>query len=87
MSQYIGKIFWLNRERGFAFLSHDRGDDVYCHVSELQSVHHRSLVEGDEVQFDIRDGNEGPEAEHVMLLERKLPSLPEPHALHVPLAA
>jgi CspA family cold shock protein len=60
-----GTVKWFNAEKGFGFISHDGGDDVFVHFSAIQSNGYRSLDEGQSVEFDVTQGPKGPQAENV----------------------
>jgi CspA family cold shock protein len=66
MSQYKGTVKWFNNVRGYGFLGHDGGNDVFVHFSSIQKDGYKSLKEGEEVIFDIVQGEKGPQAEHVI---------------------
>lgn len=63
-----GKVKWFNAEKGFGFIERENGDDVFVHFSAIQSDGFRSLDEGQSVQFDIVEGNRGPQAANVVKL-------------------
>ncbi|WP_078380259.1 cold-shock protein CspD [Sutcliffiella halmapala] len=63
-----GKVKWFNNEKGFGFIEVEGGDDVFVHFSAIQGDGFKSLEEGQEVSFEIVDGNRGPQAENVTKL-------------------
>jgi len=69
MGQIKGKVQWFNNAKGFGFLSQESGPDVFVHYSSLQQEGYRSLKEGANVEFDIIQGEKGPQADGVTILE------------------
>ncbi|MFA9556610.1 cold-shock protein CspD [Evansella sp. AB-rgal1] len=63
-----GKVKWFNSEKGFGFIERENGDDVFVHFSAIQSEGFKSLEEGQEVEFDIVEGDRGPQAANVVKL-------------------
>ncbi|MCM3122116.1 cold-shock protein CspD [Mesobacillus sp. AQ2] len=63
-----GKVKWFNNEKGFGFIEVEGGDDVFVHFSAIQGDGYKSLEEGQEVSFEIVDGNRGPQAANVVKL-------------------
>ncbi len=62
----VGKVKWFNDAKGFGFITpNDGGGDCFVHYSAIQGSGFRSLVEGDEVEFDQVDGAKGPSAANV----------------------
>jgi cold shock protein len=61
----FGKVKWFNGEKGFGFIEVDGGSDVFVHFSAIQGDGFKSLDEGQEVEFEIVDGNRGPQAANV----------------------
>ncbi|MDX8360337.1 MULTISPECIES: cold-shock protein CspD [Bacillaceae] len=60
-----GKVKWFNAEKGFGFIEVEGGDDVFVHFSAIQGDGFKTLEEGQEVSFDIEEGNRGPQAANV----------------------
>jgi cold shock protein len=58
-------VKFFNAERGFGFISREQGDDVFVHDSNIHGDGHRSLAEGDRVEFDTAPGRKGEEAQNV----------------------
>jgi CspA family cold shock protein len=63
-----GKVKWFNSEKGFGFIERDGGDDVFVHFTAIQGTGFKSLEEGQQVQFEIVQGNRGPQAANVVRL-------------------
>ena len=61
-----GTVKWFNAEKGFGFIERDGADDVFVHFTAIQGDGFKSLEEGQEVSFEIEDGNRGPQAANVV---------------------
>jgi len=55
-----GTVKWFNNAKGFGFIGHDGGPDVFVHYSAITSDGYKSLAEGDAVEFEITQGQKGP---------------------------
>jgi cold shock protein len=67
----VGTVKWFNADKGYGFIAPESGEDVFVHFSAIQSTGYRSLDEGQAVEFDITQGQRGPQAATVRLLERQ----------------
>ncbi|GGH72632.1 cold-shock protein [Compostibacillus humi] len=63
-----GKVKWFNAEKGFGFIEREDGDDVFVHFTAIQAEGFKTLEEGQEVEFEIVEGNRGPQAANVVRL-------------------
>ncbi len=64
----VGTVKWFNTSKGYGFISRDNGPDVFVHYSAIKSDGFRNLEEGQKVEFDIEQGNKGPQAANVSIL-------------------
>ena len=63
-----GTVKWFNNQTGFGFISDEQGNDVFVHYSGIQSNGFKSLEEGQEVEFEVIEGQKGPQAVNVVKL-------------------
>ncbi|OGP71989.1 MAG: cold-shock protein [Deltaproteobacteria bacterium RBG_13_58_19] len=61
-----GKVKWFNDSKGYGFISREDGPDVFVHHSAIQGEGFRSLEEGQEVEFEVVQGQKGPQAQNVV---------------------
>ncbi len=65
MAQMTGTVKWFNDAKGFGFISREGGPDVFVHYSGIEGSGFKSLAEGDQVEFEIIQGDKGPQAANV----------------------
>lgn len=70
MAQYRGVVRWFNNAKGYGFLGREDGPDVFVHFSSIQTDGYKSLKEGEEVEYDVIQGDKGPQADHVLRRSR-----------------
>jgi CspA family cold shock protein len=63
-----GKVKWFNDEKGFGFITPESGKDVFVHHSEIRCEGRRTLLEGQEVEFEVAQGPKGEQAKNVVKL-------------------
>ncbi|GIN56556.1 cold-shock protein CspD [Lederbergia sp. NSJ-179] len=63
-----GKVKWFNNEKGYGFIEVEGGEDIFVHFTAIQGEGFKSLEEGEEVSFEIVEGNRGPQAANVVKL-------------------
>ena len=57
-----GTVKWFNATKGFGFITSEDGQDLFAHFSAIQSDGFKSLDEGQKVEFDVEEGQRGPQA-------------------------
>lgn len=62
----MGQVKWFNNAKGYGFIGRDGGTDVFVHYSAIVGDGYRSLQEGENVEFEIVQGQKGPQAANVM---------------------
>jgi CspA family cold shock protein len=62
----VGKVKWFSAEKGYGFIAREDGDDVFVHFSAIQDEGFKTLVEGQDVEFEIVEGARGPQAANVV---------------------
>jgi CspA family cold shock protein len=63
-----GTVKWFNSEKGYGFIAVDNGPDVFVHFSAIQMDGYKSLEDGQRVEFEVTQGNKGPQADAVRLV-------------------
>jgi CspA family cold shock protein len=61
-----GVVKWFNAEKGYGFIQLEEGNDVFVHYSAIQEEGFKSLEEGQQVSFEIVEGERGPQAANVV---------------------
>ena len=62
-----GKVKWFNNAKGYGFIQRHTGEDVFVHYSSIQMNGYRTLEEGLEVDFELKQGPKGLQAENVQV--------------------
>jgi CspA family cold shock protein len=63
-----GTVKWFNAEKGFGFITVEGEDDVFVHFSAIEQDGYKTLEEGQRVEFEVVEGNRGPQAANVIKL-------------------
>ena len=63
-----GEVKWFNISKGFGFITRDAGEDIFVHYRSIRGEGHRSLSEGQRVEYEVVDGDKGLQAEDVVAL-------------------
>ena len=62
-----GTVKWFNAEKGFGFITGEDGNDVFAHFSHINIDGFKTLEEGQNVTFDVVEGEKGPQAENISI--------------------
>ena len=65
MSSATGTVKWFNADKGYGFIEQENGPDVFVHFRSIVGEGFKSLNEGQRVEFDVTQGQKGPQAENV----------------------
>ena len=68
MSKTTGTVKWFDEKKGFGFIEREGGSDVFVHFKAIQSEGFKTLADGQAVEFDVEDGQKGPQAANVIVL-------------------
>ncbi len=63
-----GTVKWFNGAKGYGFITRESGGDVFVHFNAIQGTGYRTLDEGDQVEFEVTQGQKGPQASNVTKL-------------------
>ena len=66
---FKGTVKWFNNQKGYGFIQDESGEDIFVHYTGLSMPGFKSLEEGNEVEFDIVQGEKGPQASNVVKLQ------------------
>lgn len=68
----VGKVKWFNNEKGFGFIEYKDGEDIFVHYSAILSEGYKTLVEGQEVEFELVRTDKGLQAKNVVEIKTAL---------------
>lgn len=68
MTKSVGKVKWFNETKGFGFIEQQSGPDVFAHFSAIQGSGFKTLLEGQEVEFNVTQGQKGLQAESITVI-------------------
>ncbi|HLI78274.1 MAG TPA: cold shock domain-containing protein [Acidobacteriaceae bacterium] len=66
MARIQGSVRWFNNAKGYGFLGTDGSPDVFVHYTAIQSDGYKSLKEGELVEYEVVQGDKGPQADQVL---------------------
>ena len=61
-----GKVKWFNNSKGYGFIEREKGDDIFLHYSSIKMDGYRTVKEGQEVEFVVKNGAKGLQADEVV---------------------
>jgi CspA family cold shock protein len=61
-----GKVKWFNQEKGYGFIEVEGEKDIFVHYTAIQQEGFKTLKEGEKVEFDVVEGQKGPQAANVV---------------------
>ena len=68
MSTTTGTVKWFNEAKGFGFIEQESGPDVFAHFSAIAGGGFKTLAEGQKVEFEVTQGQKGPQAENIVAI-------------------
>jgi cold shock protein len=69
MSKIIGKVKWFNNAKGYGFIEQPGEQDIFVHYSAIGGDGYKTLLQGQDVEFEVTNGPKGPQAENVLKVE------------------
>ncbi len=64
-----GTVKWFSKQKGYGFISDEEGKDVFVHFSGINMEGYKALAEGENVEYEISDGEKGPQAVNVTVIQ------------------
>lgn len=68
MASETGRVKWFDEKKGFGFIEREGNSDVFVHFRAINSTGFKTLADGQEVEFDVEQGQKGPQAVNVTIL-------------------
>lgn len=68
MSTTTGRVKWFDEKKGFGFIEREDGNDVFVHFKAIQGSGFKTLSEGQQVEFEVEQGQKGPQAANVTVV-------------------
>jgi len=68
MATTTGRVKWFDEKKGFGFIEREDGNDVFVHFRAINSEGYKTLAEGQEVEFEVEQGQKGPQATNVNIV-------------------
>lgn len=68
-NRQTGIVKWFNASKGYGFIQRDSGDDVFVHYRSIRGEGYRSLTQGQKVEFTVKKGDKGLQADDVTVME------------------
>ncbi|MEZ5308666.1 MAG: cold-shock protein [Pyrinomonadaceae bacterium] len=65
MSKEVGTVKWFNNAKGYGFIEQNGEQDIFVHYSAIAGEGYKTLIQGQEVEFEVTNGPKGPQAENV----------------------
>ncbi|MFO0235757.1 MAG: cold-shock protein [Burkholderiales bacterium] len=70
MAKETGTVKWFNESKGYGFITPDTGGkDLFAHFTEIQGTGFKTLLENQKVEFDVTQGQKGPQASNIRVVE------------------
>ena len=63
---FVGTIKWFNDSKGYGYIQQENGPDIFVHYSAISGDGYKSLAEGQQVEFELVEGDKGPKAANVV---------------------